>query len=67
MYCNEIFVFQRGKMVNIVVQLCHNWIVDGRTVKGGSRQKWMSTGCTVKCGPETMLSNGAEELLFICN
>ena len=22
--------------------------------------KWMSTGCTVKCDPETMLSNGAE-------
>ena len=22
--------------------------------------KWMSTGCTVKCDPETMLSNRAE-------
>ena len=38
-------------MKNIVVWLCHNWSVDGRTVKGGSQQKWMSTGCTVKCDP----------------
>ena len=27
--------------------------------------KWMSTGCTVKCDPGAMLSNGAEEVLFI--
>ena len=40
---------------------CHNWIVDGmRCLKGSSQQKWMSTGCTVKCDPETMLSNEAE-------
>ena len=29
-------------MVNIVLRLCHNWIVDEHTVKGGSQQKWIS-------------------------
>ena len=62
MYCIALFS-KEGKWyelfnMNSVVRSCHNWIVDGRTVKGGSQQNvyWMP----VKCDPGTMLSNGAE-------
>ena len=73
--CNmNFFVFWRGKMV--ILNCCGHTV---KCVKHGSQKdcwwtlckrwfttKWMSTGCTVKCDPGMMHSNGAERYYY-CN